>query len=48
MRLKTGDRILYKNNIVTVLEHTSDKLIILIGKVEDLNEIEIKIEEITI
>jgi hypothetical protein len=46
MLLKTGDIVIYKDEIATVLEHTLDHLIILVKGPLKLNEIEIKITEI--
>lgn len=48
MKLRTGDKVEFKNEIATVLEHTDVKLVLLLGNIDDLNEIEVNVKEITL
>ena len=46
MKLKTGDPIFFNNKVATVLEHTDEKLTILLGKVDDMNEVDVDIKKV--
>lgn len=48
MKLKTGDIVTFENNQVTILEDLGKTVIILLGNIDELNELTVNKQKLTI